>query len=323
MLPPAPAHNESERLRQLDALGVLDTPPEERFDRITRIAQRLSGVPTVLVSLVTADRQWFKSRVGFAATETPRALSFCGHAILSHQPLIVADTLRDERFHDNPYVTGPPHIRFYAGHPLVVGERSRIGTLCLIDDRPREFTDGNVQVLRDLAHLAEQEFATIRFATTDEVTGLCNRRGFETFGERLLAVCERSRTPAALLSLELASYAHVRDAHGPAEGDRALVALAGLLLGTFRGSDLTARVGTDRYAVLLTGADETGAGIARARLHDAVLAWNARSGRPYTLACHSAIVTHHAPGAPLAELLGEAERRVASSSPCMAPPARA
>lgn len=309
MLPPAPAHNESERLRQLDALGVLDTPAEERFDRITRIAQRLFDVPTALVSLVAADRQWFKSRVGFAATETPRALSFCGHAILSHQPLIVADTLLDERFHDNPYVAGPPHIRFYAGHPLVVGERSRIGTLCLIDDRPHTFTDANIELLRDLAHLAEQEFATIRLATTDEVTGLSNRRGFETFGERLLAVCERARTPASLLSIELESYAHIRDTHGRSEGDRALAALAGLLLGTFRGSDLTARVGLDRYAVLLTGTHETGAEVARARLHDAVLAWNARSGRPYTLACHSAIVTRHAPGTTLAELLGEAERR--------------
>lgn len=315
MLPPSPALNESERLRQLEALGLLDTPPEERFDRITRLAQRLFGVPTALVSLVAAERQWFKSRVGFTATETPRRFSFCGHAILSHRPLVVADTLLDERFHDNPYVTGPPHIRFYAGHPLVVREHSRVGTLCLIDDRPRAFTEEDVALLQDLAHLAEQEFAGMRLVTTDPVTGLSNRRGFEAFGERLLAVCERARTPAALLVIEFDGHRHIRDTHGPAAADDALTALAGLLLKTFRGSDLTARIAADRYAVLLTGAHEAGAEIARARWHEALLAWKARSGRTYALACHSTVVPRQAAGVTFTELLNEAERRAYATKP--------
>lgn len=309
MLPPAPSLNESERLRQLEALDLLDTPPEERFDRITRLAQRLFGVPTALVSLVAADRQWFKSRVGFAATETPRTVSFCGHAILSHQTLVVTDALQDERFHDNPCVIGEPHIRFYAGHPLVVRERSRVGTLCLIDYRPRDFTAQEVELLRDLAHLAEQEFAAIRLPTTDEVTGLPNRRGFETFGERLLRMCQRAGMPVALLSIQFAGAALIRDTHGTAAAERALKAFAELLLKTFRASDLAARVGEDRYAVLLTGAREDGAEIARARLQDALLAWNARAGQPHPLACYSTIVTRHSARATLAALLAEADRR--------------
>src|SRR6516165_6239377 len=106
------------RLEALRALGLLDTPPEERFDRITRLLTRVMGVPMAFLSLVDADRQWFKSSCGLSMPQTPRAVSFCGHAILSDEPLVVPDAAKDERFRDNPLVTGEPHIRFYAGQPL-------------------------------------------------------------------------------------------------------------------------------------------------------------------------------------------------------------
>jgi signal transduction histidine kinase len=154
--PPLPA-NETERLAALRALRLLDTPAEERFDRITRTARDLFGVPIALISLVDAGRQWFKSRQGLAATETPRAISFCGHAILGDAAFVVSDARNDERFADNPLVTGAPHIRFYAGMPLNSTDGRKIGTLCLIDSQPRAFDAGDEQRLRDLAAWAERE----------------------------------------------------------------------------------------------------------------------------------------------------------------------
>ncbi len=139
MIPaPLPAHD-AERLDTLRALLILDTPPEERFDRITAFAAQEFEVPTVLVSLVDQNRQWFKSRVGLDACETPRDISFCGHAIVSPETLVVTDAHTDPRFADNPLVTGPPHIRFYAGAPLMLPNGHIVGTLCLISPQPRTY----------------------------------------------------------------------------------------------------------------------------------------------------------------------------------------
>jgi PAS domain S-box-containing protein len=157
MLEPPIPPDEARRLEELHRLHVLDTLAEERFDRITRTAQRVFGVPIALISLVDARRQWFKSRQGLADSETPRSESFCGHAILQEGPLVIPDALQDERFHDNPNVTGPLRIRAYAGQPLHGRGGSRLGTLCLIDQQPREFSPADLQVLRDLAEWAELE----------------------------------------------------------------------------------------------------------------------------------------------------------------------
>ncbi len=149
--------DEAHRIEVLRALHILDTPPEERFDRITRVAQRLFDVPVALVSLVDADRQWFKSCQGLSASETPRSISFCGHAILSSDTLVVANALDDPRFADNPLVTEAPHIRFYAGHPLKAADGSRLGTLCIIDYKPRNYSPGMLASLADLAGSVERE----------------------------------------------------------------------------------------------------------------------------------------------------------------------
>lgn len=153
MIPaPIPA-NEPERLAALRQLLILDTPPEERFDRITAFARAEFDVPTVLVSLVDGDRQWFKSRVGLDACETDRSISFCGHAIAESDVLVVNDARADLRFFDNPLVTGAPHIRFYAGAPLVLDNGHAVGTLCLISPVPRAYDEIDLAIhgaLRDL-----------------------------------------------------------------------------------------------------------------------------------------------------------------------------
>ena len=156
----APTPEEEERrLAALHALGILDTEPEDRFDRITRLAAALFDVPIAVVSLVDEHRQWFKSRCGLEERETPREVSFCAHAILSRNVMIVPDTLLDARFADNPLVTREPRIRFYAGCPLVLRDSACVGTLCVIDTRPRWLDEAEISLLRDLGGLVQQELA--------------------------------------------------------------------------------------------------------------------------------------------------------------------
>jgi DNA-binding response OmpR family regulator len=154
-LPP----EEPERLRTLHALGVLDTPAEERFDRLTRLARRVFDVPMALVTLVDAERQWFKSRQGIEATQTPREAAFCAYAIHGDEAFVIPDAQADARFADSPLVAGEPRVRFYAGHPVRIGPH-RIGTLCLGDHRPRDLSDDDRKILEDLAALVEKEFST-------------------------------------------------------------------------------------------------------------------------------------------------------------------
>lgn len=160
MLPPPNPPDEAARIAALHALRLLDTPPDERFDRITRTAQRLFGVPIVLVSLVDSERQWFKSCIGLATDQTDREVSFCAHAILQDDVFVVQDTHVDERFADNRLVTEDPFIRFYAGWPLREPSGHRVGTLCLIDRRPRAFGPDDRSALRDLGAWVEHELAT-------------------------------------------------------------------------------------------------------------------------------------------------------------------
>lgn len=129
--------DEGARLAALRQFKVLDSEPEEAFDAATRLAALVCQAPIALITLVDADRQWFKSHVGFDARETSRDVSFCAHAILQPGPLVVRDTQDDERFKDNPYVLASPYIRFYAGAPLTTAEGFKLGTLCVLDTVPR------------------------------------------------------------------------------------------------------------------------------------------------------------------------------------------
>jgi sigma-B regulation protein RsbU (phosphoserine phosphatase) len=149
--------NDADRVASLRALQLLDTPPEERFDRIIRLLRHIFDVPMAYLALVDADRQWFKSACGMTTPQTPRSISFCGHAINSEGPLIIADAAKDPRFFDNPLVTGSPGIRFYAGYPLKGPGGYNVGTLCIADRRPRSLREADLQVLRELAQIIEEE----------------------------------------------------------------------------------------------------------------------------------------------------------------------
>ena len=150
------SQNEEQRLASLHGLSILDTPPEERFDRITRLAASIFKTPMASITLVDRDRQWFKSSYGLDAVESSRETSFCSHAVAAQDVLVVSDTFQDPRFSDNPLVTGSPRIRFYAGCPIFVGPDC-VGTVCVLDNRPRQIDDNSVSLLHDLAALAELE----------------------------------------------------------------------------------------------------------------------------------------------------------------------
>ncbi len=254
-MPPAPLpENEAQRLQSLRALNILDTPPEERFDRLTRVARRLFDAPIALMSLVDEDRQWFKSRPGLDFPQTPRDHSFCAHAILDEGVFIVRDALEDTRFRENPLVRSFPEIRFYAGYPVRAPDGNPLGTLCVIDHEPRDVEEEDVEALRDLAGLAEQEIKSLSLATSDDLTDLTNRRGFEAIASHTLALCHRVHRPATLLLFDLDDFKEVNDTRGHSAGDRVLQEFSDHLRSTFRDSDVVARLGGDEFCVLLSGA---------------------------------------------------------------------
>jgi GAF domain-containing protein len=145
--------DEDRRLAALRATGLLDTPSEERFDRLTRLASRFFAAPIALLTLVDRERQWFKSHVGLPERETPRESSFCAHTVLERRTLVVNDALIDDRFAENPLVVGEPRVRFYAGAPLMLNDGTCIGTLCVYDTRPRWFAAADIHLLEDLRDL--------------------------------------------------------------------------------------------------------------------------------------------------------------------------
>jgi len=222
MLPPTPP-DEPERLRALHGLAVLDTPPEEEFDQIVALASRICEVPVSLVSLVDAERQWFKARIGLDVTETSRDLSFCAYAILGRDLLVVPDVRSDPRFADNPATRGDPGVRFYAGAPLVTTDGYALGTLCVVDARPRRLKLEQLQALRALARqvTAQFELRHQAVALTRAAAGVyaAERR----IGDFITLVCGELRAPLA----EVRTYFDQLTAHGevePEQGERAAVA---------------------------------------------------------------------------------------------------
>ncbi len=272
---PKKPHNEATRLREVYSLGDLGTHPEERFDRVTRLAKRLFGVPIAAVTLIDEDSVWFLSRQGLELEMTPRRFSFCSETILDRKILRVADAAHDLRFSYGPMVKGDPHVRFYAGYPIRGPLGTNLGTLCVMDSEPREFTDLEGDSLRDLAEIIEQEIVSHHLASMDTLTGLSNRQGFEMLARKALAASRRRNMPATLLYIDIDDFKRINDTSGAAAGDELLCELARLLEREFRESDIVARVGGDEFAVILGDADNSA--IATERLLASITKRNAAS----------------------------------------------
>ncbi len=283
MIKPETPGNEVERLHALRTLQILDTSHEERFDRVTRIAKRMFGVSISLVSLIDEDRQWFKSRQGFEATETSRDISFCGHAINQDNLFIIPNTSKDERFFDNPMVTSAPNIRFYAGYPLKIQNGLNIGTLCLLDETPREMNEEDQQLFKDLGAMIEQEIKSIQLATLDALTLISNRYGFLILVEHSFKMCRRNKVPMSFLLFDLNKFKAINDEYGHHEGDFVLTKFAQLMIGTFRNSDVVGRLGGDEFVAMITSFNEENADTILARFDVAVEEANVTMNKPYKI----------------------------------------
>lgn len=290
--PPIPS-NEEERLKALRALNILDTPPEEQFDRISRLAKHIFQVPVALIGFIDADRQWLKCNDGFGEIhEIPRDVSFCAHTINGQQPVIVEDATKDPRFADSPGVTGEPGVRFYAGFPLYFRDQFALGTLCLIDFKPRTLSNDDLLILKDLAAIVEGEFTALELATVDPLTSLANRRGFETLANHSLKLSHRTDIPTCVVYIDLDRFKEINDQFGHHEGDIALVDFAELLRRSFRDVDIIARLAGDEFAVFLTDSDFDETQLAVERLERSVSEYNSAPNKGYTLSFSAGIAAY-------------------------------
>ncbi len=283
MKTPTPPKNGPGTPAEIGPLNVLDSRPEERFDRLTRIARRLFEVPIALISLIDDEGLWFKSVQGLDAKEIPGDLSFWGHAIHKDDLLIVPDTLLDERFKDKPLVVDEPRIRFYAGCPLYDPNGARLGALCLLDRKPRDMSPEDRALLRDLTTMVEHELTALQLATRDELTRLANRRGLLPLAQNALNLCKRRSLPALMLYFDLDRFKQINDRYGHAEGDRALAAFGRLLLDSFRKSDVIGRLGGDEFVALLSGARKSSRLGMVERFEQAVRTYNEEQRRGYDI----------------------------------------
>ena len=294
MIAPAIPKNEKERIEQLRSLGILDTAAEERFDRVTRMAKRLFDVPIVAISLTDTNRQWFKSCLGLSLTESDRDTSFCGHAILGDGLFLIEDAQQDERFSNNPSVIGHPFIRFYAGQPLKISAGLNLGTLCLIDTRPRTLSGEDQIMLKDLAAMIESELNALHLATIDSLTQLANRRGLYAIGDQVLRISARLKFTPMLVCFDLDGFKQINDTLGHDQGDQALMDFASLLSTNFRESDVIARIGGDEFAVHFANTDGQESQLIEQRLRDYVDAFNRNYQRAYKIEFSMGIVTQSA-----------------------------
>jgi diguanylate cyclase (GGDEF)-like protein len=314
MIPPPKPYDERQRLETLRSLRILDTAPEERFDRFTRLASRLFDVPIALVSLVDANRQWFKSKVGLEACETSREFSFCGHAILGDDVMVIPDAAEDGRFAGNPLVTHDPRVRFYAGYPLAAPDGKNMGTLCIIDHEPREMSPEELGLLRELGSAIEQEMVALSCSTVDETTALSNLNGFESLADHSLAVCRRLKRPATFLYMNLKNSRSIVAKEGPEELRAVLVEFAQILLVAFRESDVVGRIGEHEFGIVLTGTGVQGSEQPLHRVEELVRDVNLRPGQKVTLDFDASVVAYDPEQHPsVPALIRAAEKNVLSA----------
>lgn len=243
--------DESGRLKALGGLNVLDSGEEQPFEHIVTLVQQILRVPMCAVSLVDKDRQWFKARRGISDCETARDISFCTQAIKATEPLVIPNALLDERFADSPLVTGAPHIRSYAGIPLMTPDGYNIGSLCVMDDKSREFSAAEISILKNFAKLVVDELELRQVLSTDHLTGAMTRAAWFDVAAKEVSRARRYDRPLCMLVLDIDHFKSVNDQLGHTAGDVVLRRVSQVVLGQLRQSDSLGRFGGEEFVVLL------------------------------------------------------------------------
>lgn len=258
--------DEKQRLVVLINLATVYSPAEKRFDDITRLARQVFDVPVALVSMVTKERQWFKSRQGLDAAETPRRISFCGHAIQESDVFVVEDARQHEWFSDNPLVTGDPYIRFYAGCPLEINGQ-RVGTLCILDSKPRQLSPQQIDKLKVLAESVEEQLGLAilskgqqvllkslteseREPLIDPLTKMWNRQGLELVMLEEFRIAGAENCALVLAMLEVEGLDSIRSQDGSDVDKTELATLANQLREGASESDVLALYNANTFAIL-------------------------------------------------------------------------
>jgi diguanylate cyclase (GGDEF)-like protein len=262
--------NEEARLADLENYRIVDTAPDESFDRIARLACAMARTPVALISLIDSDRQWFKSNVGMDALETPRGMAFCAHAVMEDDVMIVEDATLDPRFSGNPLVTGG--IRFYAGAPIKSPAGYRLGTLCVVDRVARRMEPRTREILKDMAAMVVSELELRRAAGIDALTGLFNRRFIDDMAQREMNRARRHKQPLTIALIDADNFKAVNDRHGHAVGDVVLRALAARCRDEVRSHDLVGRYGGEEFLLVMPNTSMAQAQIVLDRLRLAVAA---------------------------------------------------
>ncbi len=304
--PATPAAIQTHPVEVSERYAAVSTEADEAFDDLARLAQHACEVPIALVSLIVGDRQWFKARIGTDLVSIPREISFCDHAIRDLSGVTrVGDARTDPRFIDNPLVTGTPHVRFYAGAPILDAAGDPVGTVCVVDDQPRQLTGAQAAALQAIARQArflldlrlfldEQQSVLARQisvtselldvqqylraendilrqqAQRDPLTGLLNRAGLEALRNDAVFANQYMDAPYSVMLIDIDHFKRINDHHGHMKGDEALCEVAGAIERNIRRTDLAARFGGEEFLVVLAGTSVTEAATIAERIRESV-----------------------------------------------------
>ena len=243
-------HIDLQRLKRLHGLGLLDSEPEHRYDRLTKLCTRLFDVEISLISLIDEDRQWIKSSQGFSQRQTERSVAFCNQTIAQEDIFVISDTLNDKHYAENNMVTSAPYIRFYAGCPIRASSGEKLGALCLKHPSPRSFSDRDKQLLKQLTEMVEEEIDYNPLLDEDNLTGLMNREAFERRAQKLLNIFVPYQASITMYYFDVNNYKRISHAHGISAGDEALIHFSRILTEIFTDTELVSRLVDDEFVVL-------------------------------------------------------------------------
>ncbi len=249
---------EASRLRAVRDLDILDTPSERAYNRIVGLIRKVFGVEIGSISILDGHRIWMKAVTGTDTTEAARADTFSQYTIREDGAFIVPDATQDERFADNPFVTGPPYVRFYAGLPIHSSSGHCVGAICAVDTKPRQFGSKHLDILNDLGTVVVEQMELREEALSDSLTGILSRRAFREAADRSVALAARHKNPLSVVCFDLDHFKSINDTYGHAAGDEVLTAVAQACQARMRRSDLFGRLGGEEFGVLLPETDRQG-----------------------------------------------------------------